>query len=211
MAFIGRNFPKPPKQHAGLQGLDLALQFAGNAVGEPKEATVRAANRVLFAVFVLGVSFSGRAQGAQSDSQTLRDILSELRAMHSDERLVAVSQILLAELQTQQTVVNQAEDRASSARRQLSDLRADEKRGAADLATQEGLRDEAGPADAKNLSAVIEVMKSQLVSEKAREEAFSADLQTDEDKVRSAQEMLDDIRQRLDSAMKKLGPVGDTH
>jgi hypothetical protein len=95
----------------------------------------RLAVRVSFALFVLGLSTPALSQASQPDSQTLREILSELRAMHNDVRLTAVSQILLTELQTQQTVVNQAMERASNARLQLSNLQADEKLVSADLAS----------------------------------------------------------------------------
>lgn len=169
---------------------------------------MKPAIRVFIAGFVLGMCIPVRAQASQSDSQTLRDILSELRAMHNDERLTAVSQILLVELETQQTVVNQAVDRANGARRQVSDLQIDEKRMSADLAhSQETLANETDSRNAKALSDAIGVMKTELVSLKARAEALNTNLQTDENQLRSAQDTLDDIQQRLEATIKKLEPV----
>lgn len=172
----------------------------------------RLAVRVYFALFVLSLSTPALSQATQPDSQTLREILSELRAMHNDVRLTALSQILLTELQTQQTVVNQAMERASNARLQLSNLQADEKLVSADLASaQEKLRDEADPVKAKALSETVDRMKSGLVALKAREDTLSTNLQSADSQVRSAQEMLDDIQRRLDSTVKKLQPIADAH
>ena len=91
----------------------------------------------LVTAFALVSALSAHGQTSQTDSQTLQAILAELRGIHNDVRLTAVSQILLTELQTRQTVVNQASERVSKARLQVSNLQAEEKRTAAELAHAE--------------------------------------------------------------------------
>ncbi len=167
----------------------------------------------LFAILVLGVTVPSFAQATQSDSQTLQAILSEVRGMHNDMRTTAISQILLTELQTQQTVVNAATERVSNARLQFSNLQAAEKHDAAALAsTQEKLADGSDPSLTKEqLSDGIDHFKSELIDLKTKEEGSNTNLQAAENQLRSAQDNLDDIQQRLDATVKKLQPIADMH
>lgn len=104
------------------------------------------------AVLALSVTMPAFPQASQSESQTLQAILSELRGIHTDVRLTTISQILLTELQTQQTAVNTATERVSRARLELSNLQADEKRASVDLArSQETLSEATDPDQTKRL------------------------------------------------------------
>lgn len=162
----------------------------------------------IFAVLGLSATMPALSQSSQSDSQTLQAILSELRGMHDDMRLTAISEILLAELQTQQTVVNAATGRVNTAGQQLADLRAEEKRVSAALASsQDKLTDSSDTTQAKELSEAADQLKSALAALKAREDGVSTSLQTAESQLRSAQDTLDDIQQRLDTTVKKLQPL----
>jgi chromosome segregation ATPase len=148
------------------------------------------------------------SQASQSDSQTIQAILSELQGIRNDMRLTAISQILLTELQTQQTVVNAATERTNRARRDLSDLQAEEKHVSAALAaSQDKLTAASDATQTKALSEAVDQFKSELAALNAREEGFGTNLRTAESQLRSAQDTLDDIQRRLDETVKKLQPV----
>lgn len=162
----------------------------------------------IFVVLALCATMPACSQSSQSDSQTLQAILSELRGMHDDMRLTAISEILLTELQTQQTVVNAATGRVNTARQQLLDLQAEEKRVSAALASsQDKLTDSSDTSQTKALSEAVDQLKSTVAALKAREDGLSTNLQTVESQLRSAQDTLDAIQQRLDTTVKKLQPI----
>jgi len=161
-------------------------------------------------VFALVSALSAYGQTSQTDSQTLQAILAELRGIHNDVRLTAISQILLTELQTQQTVVNQISERVSNARLQVSNLQADEKRAATELVHAEDRVGEITDLQEKTaLSEEIDRMKSGLAFLKGKEEGLSTNLQEAEGELRSAQDTLDGIQKDLNATVKKLRPVAD--
>ena len=82
---------------------------------------------------VLAFALTGYAQDRESDSQTLRQILVEIRAIHEDIRATESTQILLTELQMQQGVVNRATENADNARSRLLDIQRDQKMIASEL------------------------------------------------------------------------------
>jgi predicted nucleic acid-binding Zn-ribbon protein len=166
----------------------------------------------MFAVLAISVTMPAFSQVSQSDSQILQAILSELRGLHRDMRVSALSQILLTELQTQQTVVNAANERVNGARLQLSNLQADEKLASAKLASsQEKLTEGSDPTRTEALSEGVAEFKSALTALKAKDEGLTTNLQMAESQLRSAQDTLDDIQQRLEETVKKLQPIADTH
>ena len=160
--------------------------------------------------FALVGTLSAYSQTSQTDSQALQAILAELRGIHNDVRLTAVSQILLTELQTQQTVVNQASERVSNARLQVSNLQADEKRTAADLSHAEDRVGEiADPREKTAITEEIDRMKSGLAALKGKEEGLNTHLQEAEGELRSAQDALDGIQKDLNATVRRLRPVAD--
>ena len=68
-----------------------------------------------------------QAQPAMTDSQTLQAILVEMRGLHNDVRLSQTTQILLTELEVQQTSVNRAMQKRDDMRNRLSQTQANEK------------------------------------------------------------------------------------
>src|SRR5258708_16623473 len=82
----------------------------------------RVASLAFLSVLVVG-SNAGQAQ--DSDSQTLHQILLELRAIREDMRVSESTQLLVAELGMQQDVVNCATQNADNAPHKLNDLHAD--------------------------------------------------------------------------------------
>ncbi len=163
----------------------------------------------VLAVLALSVTMPAFSQASQSDSQTVQAILFELRGIHNDMRLTAMSQILLTELQVQQTVVNAATERVNGRRLELSDLQVGENQQSTDLAgLQELLGEEKDPDRAK---IQIDQLKAVMATFKAKEAGLGTNLQTAESQLRSAQDTLDDIQRRLDETLKKLQPVADIH
>jgi predicted nucleic acid-binding Zn-ribbon protein len=171
---------------------------------------------VLLTGFALLGALSASSQPASSetgetDPQTLRAILVELRALHNDVRLTAISQIQLTELQTQQAVVNAATERVSNARLQLSNLQSDEKRAAADVSRAEDLVSGATDASVKAaISQEIDHLRAGLAGLKSKEEGLDTSLQEAEGQLRAAQDTLDGIQKDLDATVKKLRPVAGT-
>jgi predicted nucleic acid-binding Zn-ribbon protein len=165
----------------------------------------------LVTAFALVSALSAYSQTSQTDSQTLQAILAELRGIHNDVRLTAISQILLTELQTQQTVVNLASAHVSDIRLQVSNLQADEKRTAAELAHAVDRVGEITDSNEKAaITGEIDRMKSALASLKGREEGLNANLQEAEGELRSAQDTLDGIQKDLNATVKRLRPVADS-
>lgn len=177
----------------------------------------------VFVVLVLSMTVPALSQTSESDSQTIQAILSELRSIHNDIRLTAISQILLTELQTQQTVVNAASERVNRARLELSNLHEAEKGTSANLeGLQDNLTNTSDAGQAENLSATVNNLKAALSELKGKEEELNTNLQTAEGQLRSAQDTVDDtvhncrttgiaLRQRYTDGLPPKGKYGRRH
>ena len=62
-------------------------------------------------------------QTSQGDSQTFQAILTEIREIHEELRVTETTQILLAEMEMQQSQVNRAQQRVDEAQSKLSQLK----------------------------------------------------------------------------------------
>jgi hypothetical protein len=82
---------------------------------------------VITAFFLFALAVTGFGQDRESDSQTLRQILVEIRGIHEDVRVTESTQILLTELEMQQSVVNRDTEDADNARSKLLDIQRDRK------------------------------------------------------------------------------------
>jgi len=148
------------------------------------------------------------AQSGNDDTQTLRDILAEIRAIHEDVRVTETTQLLVAELQMQQGVVNRATENADSARAKLSDLHRDQKHLEADLQnTQEHLDKASNPDERNALSNEIDRQKSNLAEMKVAERDRTATLQQMEQRLQVAQDKLAAIEDELSAVVARLGPL----
>jgi chromosome segregation ATPase len=164
--------------------------------------------------FLLGLGMlavPGIAQTSPSDSQTLKDILVEVRAIHNDVRLSETTQILLTEEQLQQTTVNTALQRRNSLRSDLAQLQADEKENGAKLARAEDASSSppADPKEKEELAEFTEGVKAELAKLKGKDEVLTKDMQEAELRLRDAESRLDTIQAQLDEVVKKLQPVGN--
>lgn len=147
-------------------------------------------------------------QSRESDSQTLREILAEIRAMHEDMRVTESTQILVAELEMQQGAVIRATEKADSARAKLNDVHRDQKRAEAELEDAQERFDRAGNSDEqKALSSDIERRKSSMAALKMLERDSSTTLQEMEQRLRAAQDQLANIDDELNAAVSRLRPI----
>jgi chromosome segregation ATPase len=162
----------------------------------------------LAAVSCLMLTAASHGQSQDSDSQTLRAILAELRAMHEDIRVTETTQMLLAELQLQQGVLDRAIESADHAKEALDQARHAEQQRAADM---ERLRDELDkatePQVREALSARIEELKSLADQTKNAERDANANLQAMQQRLQEAQDKLAAIDDELSAAISRLAPL----
>ena len=94
-------------------------------------------NRIpAFALLAILSTIPLSGQTSQSDSQTLQQILVEIRGMHNDVRLSQTTQILLTEYQVQQSAVTRAtqhRDASSNLKSTLVSLKKQEQDTSNDL------------------------------------------------------------------------------
>ena len=148
------------------------------------------------------------AQNRDADSQTLRQILTELRAIHEDMRVTETTQLLVAELEMQQGVVSRAMESADTARSKLNDIHVDQKRLAAEMEQTQEQMDKATNAEEKNgLAQENDRRKSNLETLKNVEREANATLQEMEQRLQNAQDKLAGIESELNAAISRLGPA----
>ena len=148
------------------------------------------------------------AQNRDAESQTLREILNELRSIHEDMRVTETTQLLVAELEMQQGVVSRALENADAARSKLNDIHTDQKRLAAEMKEGEEQIDKATDANLKSaLAQEQERRKTNIETMKNIEHEASATLQDLEQRLQSAQDKLANIEGELNAAISRLGPV----
>ena len=156
---------------------------------------------------VLGILSAVPCVG-QSDTQTLQAILAELRGMHNDIRLSQTTQILLAEMQLQQTVVNRAQQKRDDLRTGVEQLQNQQKGAVANLAQiEERVNATLDPAEKKRMQEAGEQIKSQMANLKSIEQQRSNDLADAESRLVKEQDALNNIQDQLNVVVKKLQPV----
>ena len=150
----------------------------------------------------------GFGQANQTDSQTLQALLVEVREIHNDVRLSESTQILLAELQLQQSAVTRAMQRRDDMRTRVAQIQEQERMMAAQIAQFEG-RDSStiDTAQKKQLAQMQDQFKAQVANLKAQEPERANDLADAENSLRKEQSALDSIQGQLDDVMKKLRPA----
>jgi chromosome segregation ATPase len=151
----------------------------------------------------------GFGQTSQTDSQTLQAILIELRGIHNDVRLSQTTQILLAELELQQTAVNRAQEKRDNLRSTVAQLQTQQKVVTGELARfEENASTTVDPAEKKQNAQVQEQLKSQLTNLKAQEQDRSNELLDAEGRLGREQDALNAIQDQLNDVVKKLQPAG---
>ena len=168
--------------------------------------------KVLAALVLVGGLGVGTALGqvGQSDSQVLQSILVELRGMHNDMRLSQTMQILLAEMQLQQGVVNRAQQKRDDVKTGLEQVQNQEKSVPQQItAFEERANTAMDTAQKKQYEQMRDQIKAQLTQLKSMEQQRSNDLADAESRLRKEQDALSGIQDELNDVVKKLKPAGE--
>ena len=163
---------------------------------------------VVIAILCLMATAAGHAQNQDTDAQTLKAILVELRAIHQDMQVTETTQLLVAELQMQQGVVTRTTETADNARDRLNNVRNARQQLTTNIEHLQDRLDNTTNADDKaSLSRQIESLKSNVDSLKNSERDSDAKLQDMQQRLRDAQDKLAGIEAELNAAIGRLAPV----
>ncbi|MDP9049120.1 MAG: hypothetical protein M3O31_00130 [Acidobacteriota bacterium] len=156
---------------------------------------------------ILGV-VPGLGQTGQTDSQTLQAILVEMRSLHNDVRLSQTTQILLTELEVQQTAVTRAMQKRDEVRNRVSQLQSTEKNMVTQVAHYDDPSDTSIDSQVrKQMAQMVENFRSQIPALKAQEQEATTDLGDSENALRKEQDTLAGIQEQLNAVVKKLQPA----
>jgi len=149
------------------------------------------------------------AQTAPSDSQTHQAILAEIRAIHQEVKVTQTTQILLTELEIQQTVVNRATQRVDEAQLRLSDIKTAERDNAGEQARIKERLDQTitDPNEAQALADKAAELKHNAATLAALDLERTSTLQSAQLQLKDAQDALDDIQNQLNAIVKQLTPT----
>lgn len=165
--------------------------------------------KAVIALLWFALAATSFAQSRESDSQTIREILTEIRAIHEDMRVTETTQILLTELEMQQSVVNRATENVDTARAKLLDIQRDEKLVASDLERAEDhLSQATDPDERKHLAEEVERHKANVAALKTEEGGRMTVLQQMEQRLQTAQDGLDNIENQLSAIVARFRPSG---
>jgi hypothetical protein len=163
---------------------------------------------VFTSFFLFALAVTGFGQDRESDSQTLHQILIEIRGIHEDVRRTESTQILLTELEMQQSVVNRATESADNARSRLLDIQRDQKLAESELEHAEDNRSRASkPDEQKHFDDEIERLKGNIATLKIEESGRATTLQQMEQRLQTAQDSLQDIEKELNEIIARVRPT----
>jgi DNA repair exonuclease SbcCD ATPase subunit len=163
---------------------------------------------VFFVVGFLLATSVALGQSSQTDSQTLRDLLTEIRGLRQDLRASTVAterlQILVYRLQVQEQVVARVSRQVDDAKARLSDLESRRSSDAAALQRVQDMHDNAAPGDAKSIEETIAQLKARLDRWQNQEaQAQTAESQA-EDQLRIEQSRVSALEERLNQQDREL-------
>ena len=162
---------------------------------------------LLLAILPFAAAVPCTAQAAPSDSQTLQSILSEIRAIREEVKTTETTQILLTELEMQQSVVNRATQQVADIEAKLAETKAAQKFKADELARAKDQLDQTtDPQESKGLSHRIDDLKSNAAGVDAAIRERSASLETAQQKLQDAQSTLDDVESQLNAIVRRMNP-----
>jgi chromosome segregation ATPase len=160
------------------------------------------------AMILVAVPLPGLAQTDQSESRALDAILTELKGIHEDLRVMRTMQVLLTELAAKQTVVNQDQERVDRARSGLAQIQIDQRRTASDLErTQDKLDNTSSSEEQKPLADEVERLKGNVAALKVQEQSRETALDEAQQRLRDAQDDLGAIQEQLNTLTKKMGSL----
>ena len=165
--------------------------------------------RMLSLVLVLLSASIALGQTGQSDARVLEAILEELRSMHSEMQIQEARnetmQILLFELQSQQSALAKATQRADDARAKVAEIQDLIRHTTADISRLENQQKiSTDEKEKKFIEVEIERSKANLTSFKSGEQDRLLREEQANQLLRKAQDALDVIQGDLDKLMQDL-------
>ena len=165
-------------------------------------------------VVLFGIPATAFGQSDISDSQTLRALLTEVRALGQDllssMARVQRGQILLSRLQTQQANVARAGDRLHDARGTLSDAQDHQKHASTEIKQLEDtLSAEENLTKQKELRDMLNHSKSELENWAGIEQQCETKEIEAEQQLRTEQDKLTTLETQLDALVRSLGNLAD--
>lgn len=168
----------------------------------------RAVFIVLAALLIPTAAF---CQSNSSESQTLQQLLSEVRALRQELRTsltkVQKAQILISRVQVQETVVEHASQHLDELRSKLTDAQANSRHASDNLSRLQADFD-ADPDHQKDMQGALDHLKAQLESSTADEEQRQTAETEAERQLRTERDKLDSLQAQLDEIVKELDTVG---
>jgi septal ring factor EnvC (AmiA/AmiB activator) len=162
---------------------------------------------VFIALFLFALASTGFGQDRVSDSQTMREILTEIRGIHEDVRATESTQILLTELEMQQSVVNRTTETVDSTRSKLLDVQRDQKLEKSELERAEDHLSQASDTDEqKHIAQEIERHKTNIAALKTEESNRATTLEQMEQRLQNEQDSLENIEKELNAIVARLRP-----
>ena len=167
----------------------------------------------LLALAMLLVPARAYCQSNSSESQTLQQLLAEVRALRQELRTsiakVQKAQILIARVQVQEAVVEHASQHLDELRSKLSEAQNRTKMVSANLQElQDRISTEDSQGNQKDLQDAVEQYKSNLQSATSDEQALQPAEIEAEQQLRAEQDKLDTLHAQLDEIVKALDNVG---
>jgi len=164
---------------------------------------------IVLVLAVFGLSATAFSQAATNDTQTLQALLSEVRELRQEMRFslarIQTAQILLARLQTQQSVVTHASDRLDDARSKLDAAQNRRQQEASEFKRlEDSLSSEENPTQQKMIQDEIVHFKSELETSTAAEQQAQTMQNECEQQLRNEQDKLDAINAQLDEIIKRI-------
>ena len=175
--------------------------------------------RAFFLIFlVLVMPMAAFCQALSSDSQTLHDLLIEVRELRQELQSslakVQSAQILLTRLQIQQVAVTRASQHLDEARSKLAEVQVVQKSEAAEIKRFEDRLSAGDTTERDDLQEEINRAKSDLEASTSLEQQrltteidAEQQLQTEQNKLNSLEAQLDELARRLDKTIEQPGGV----
>lgn len=169
---------------------------------------MRCAWLLLFGLFVVSTSAFG--QSIATDSQTLQALLSEIRQLRKDLQTTTIAsqrvQVLMYRLQSQQSAVARAQQRADEVHSRLTDAQAGVRHFTSEIErTETALNDSQNSSDRKQVEGMLAAAKHELESQKAAEQEWETkeaeavqSLRSEEAKLAALEEQLDQLDRTLE-------------
>lgn len=153
-------------------------------------------------------------QSSATDSQTLKDLLTEVRLLRRELHITTVAaqraQVLTYRAQVQEFVVQGLQARVKNARSSLVEIRSEQESRAESIKQIEQMKDQAETptAEQKRLEESLTQIKGRFEANSSREQEAQAELTDAEDQLKIEQAKLESLQEQMDRLEKSLDNVG---